>query len=64
MYRWFYEGSTTLHFALFSMGLFIVTFVAVVIRTFMVRHDDMARLPLVGDEGATPAADDQGGRHE
>jgi hypothetical protein len=63
MYRWFYEGSTTLHFALFAMGLFIITFLAVVIRTFTTRHDDVAQLPLAGDDGVRHV-DHEGGRHE
>jgi hypothetical protein len=55
MYRWFYEGSSTLHFALLSMVLFLGAFVAILIRTFTTRHDEIARMPLDDDE--------KGGRH-
>jgi len=51
MYRWFYEGSPALRFALLGMALFIVSFVAIVIRTFTTRHDEVSRLPLEDDEG-------------
>ena len=54
MYKAFYEGMTLTHLPLFSLFLFTVIFIAVVIRTFVLRRardfDEAARMPLGDDD--------------